>query len=138
MTQTNTTYTYIAEIDRGLGGRTTITAASLDEALDAAEDWCRDGDWDTSEGTIWCQVVVFREDDADEWAERALAIDPPEPPCRKGQEHDWRDSDVVGHGGGAIIHEVCTHCGVRRITDTWAHDPETGRQGLVSVRYERD
>jgi hypothetical protein len=35
-----------------------------------------------------------------------------------------------------IIHEVCVACGLKKITDTWAQNPEDGTQGLTSVRYE--
>src|SRR5690606_23549893 len=118
------TYTYIAMIDSGLGGKTTLTAGSLPEALSKAQHWALGGDWDTDDGTIWCHVIVVREDDKDEYAETTVQIDPPEPPCPKG-EHDWRDSNIGAYGRGVIITEVCAHCGVRRITDTWAYDPGT-------------
>lgn len=70
-----------------------------------------------------------------------------EPECRSGHEHDWRspysvlggireNPGVWGHGAGAIIREICSHCGVYRVTDTWAQDLETGEQGLTSIRYE--
>jgi hypothetical protein len=42
---------------------------------------------------------------------------------------------VVGHGGGVRITEVCRHCGVRRITDTWATNPCDGTQGYECVEY---
>ena len=75
-----------------------------------------------------------------------IALDPTEPEC-EGEEHDWRspialvggikeNPGVWGHGGGVTIHEVCGNCGVHRHKDTWAQNPETGEQGLDSVRYE--
>ena len=76
-----------------------------------------------------------------------VAIDPPEPDCLKGGEHRWRsphdlvggiesNPGVWGSGGGVLIIECCMRCGCARTTDTWAQDPETGEQGLTSVRYE--
>lgn len=35
-----------------------------------------------------------------------------------------------------VIVETCAHCGVRKVTDTWAQDRETGEQGLTSVSYQ--
>lgn len=68
-----------------------------------------------------------------------------EPTCL-AREHNWQSPHEIvggckespgvrGHGGGVIICEVCMHCGCERETDTWDQDPETGRQGLTSVRY---
>jgi hypothetical protein len=34
------------------------------------------------------------------------------------------------------IHEVCTHCALYRIHDTWAQNPSNGEQGLDSVEYK--
>lgn len=75
-----------------------------------------------------------------------IALDPDEPECIEA-EHDWRtpheivggcseNPGVWGHGGGVTIHEICRHCGLQRHTDTWAQRPDTGEQGLRSVRYE--
>jgi len=76
-----------------------------------------------------------------------VALEPDEPDCADGADHDWRsplsvvggiaeNPGVWGHGGGVIIREVCSRCGAYRVTDTWAQDRETGEQGLRSVRYE--
>lgn len=109
------------------------------------------------EGTMWATVYVWsREydahdeiiaDDRDESERHTVAVEPCEPECTHEDSHEWSDAhELVGgckenpgvwaHGGGVVIHEVCTRCGMRRITDTWAQDPETGRQGLRAVRYE--
>jgi hypothetical protein len=71
----------------------------------------------------------------------------PIPPCATEDDaHDWqspytllgglRDNPGVwGHGGGVVTREVCARCGTYRITDTWAHDPDTGEQGLRRISY---
>lgn len=75
-----------------------------------------------------------------------VAIDPDEPKCKRGHEHEWcaplevvggipENPGVWGHGGGVLIHEVCRHCGWYRTTDTWATRPDNGAQGLRSVEY---
>lgn len=74
-----------------------------------------------------------------------ITVEPNEPECEAGQDHDWQSPhDVVGgleenpgvqgHGGGVIIREVCAHCGCYRVTDTWAS--HGAQQGFESVRYE--
>lgn len=74
------------------------------------------------------------------------AIHPDEPNCCEGHTHEWHSPEslggckenpgVWGHGGGMIIHELCKHCGFKRITDTWAQDECTGEEGLTSIKYE--
>lgn len=83
-----------------------------------------------------------------EQSSTSVEIVPAEPACSIADEHDWQtpyeivggleeNPGVFGHGGGVITHAVCMHCGCGRATDTWATDPETGRQGLTSVSYDR-
>ncbi len=122
-----------------------------DSAQAAAEMYVADGEWE-HDRTQWIDVRVapirsngeIDEDDSDRYT---VTLEPDEPECDDGQEHDWRaPHDVVGgikenpgcwgHGGGVIQREVCAHCGTYRITDTWATRPDTGEQGLTSVRYE--
>ncbi len=81
-----------------------------------------------------------------EWSETyTIRVDVAEPRCA-GAAHDWQAPyDVVGgieenpgvwgHGGGVIITAVCAHCGMYRVTDTWAQRRDTGEQGLRSVTY---
>jgi hypothetical protein len=77
---------------------------------------------------------------------RTFAIEPDAPGCTEG-EHDWQEPyeilgglkenpGVWGQGAGVIMHSVCMHCGCERVTDTYAQRPDTGEQGLTSVRYE--
>jgi len=118
-----------------------VDAASPREA---AEEYVRTSEWPESSATSWVRVRVSHRvpsrrgiteiDDGVYF----VPIDPKEPPCTEGplDPHEWDLRSEVGHGAGLIVTEVCTRCGVRRVTDTWATDPETGRQGLRSVRYE--
>lgn len=120
---------------------------AIGAARKAARAWADDGDYDTSEGTLFLTYRI-RCDETDEEGSVHIALQPEEPECPSDEgEHDWQspheilggleeNPGVWGHGGGVIIHEVCMHCGCERMTDTWAQDPTTGRQGLESVRYE--
>ena len=124
-----------------------IDAATHADAVEQAKKWIAEGDYDTDEGTVWVHGYLLeldRDDTAAECIE--VTIEPPEPDCEDGREHDWQspvelvggikeNPGVWGHGGGVVIHEVCMHCGTERVTDTWAQDPDTGRQGLHSVAY---
>lgn len=76
-----------------------------------------------------------------------VTLSPTVPACEDGHEHDWRspydllgglreNPGVVGHGAGVLSREVCAHCGVYQVTDTWAQDLATGEQGLHRVTYE--
>lgn len=140
-----TTYELTIEHD---GGDLTIEARDLADARRQAADWVREGDYGVLESTIWVRCAIDDPDDEDaltEWV--TVSIDPDEPPCRGGEVHDWQSPhDIVGgiednpgvwgNGGGVVIHECCMLCGCARVTDTWAQDRETGRQGLHSVSYE--
>lgn len=69
-----------------------------------------------------------------------VEIEPDVPACVDGApEHRWRDvPSVYPRRAGAVWHADCVRCGCRRTTDTYAQDPETGRQGLTSVSYSVD
>ena len=123
------------------------------EADDAACEYVEDGDWGDSDETSWVTVYTWTRlrlgsvcVDLDDRASHSIAIEPDEPACTEA-EHDWQSPhDIVGgiesnpgvwgHGGGVVINECCVLCGCKRVTDTWAQNPETGEQGLRSVRYE--
>lgn len=133
-------------IDGGQGGDCTITACSLEEALEDARQWTRDGNWDTSSGTVYCDVWVSCELTSEE-GKATVTIEQDEPDCVDGESHDWQspheivggcesNPGVWGHGGGVVIHEACMHCGCERTTDTWAQRRDTGEQGLTEVTYE--
>jgi hypothetical protein len=137
----------------------TCEAASLEAALEIARDNVDASNYEASESTLWIDVSVREicstlhdNDDCDcdlEKGSSTVQCDPAEPDCEDDDAsyplHSWSspswlggcDSNpgVWGHGGGCIIHEVCQHCGLTRITDTWAQRPDTGEQGLTSVEY---
>lgn len=138
---------YIVRMD---GVEEKFSATSEQEAREYAEEWIREGDWDTSSGeTFWVHGHLFTlsDDGSEEDSERiTVRIDPEVPECTE-TEHDWQSPhDIVGglvenpgvwgHGGGVIINEVCLNCGCKRVTDTWAQDMVTGEQGLEAVKYE--
>ena len=110
----------------------------------AAQEYVDGGDWGSPLSTVWVNVTVWA-DDPDDAETFKVAVDPEEPECSE-DEHNWTaphdlvgglesNPGVFGHGGGVIIVEVCSHCGLRRDTDTWAQDRQTGEQGLNSVTY---
>lgn len=132
------------------GGDEIIEAESMDEAKKKARNWLRDTfdvEFDEGEGTFWCDAYVEEiGNEEDMYSEHVtVAINPPEPKCT-ADSHDWQspyrivggieeNPGVWGHGGGVIIKECCMNCGCLRETDTWAQRPDTGEQGLESVRY---
>lgn len=121
---------------------------TADSAQEAAEEYVSDGDWGEIESTTWINVYVQETKDGEDVGRRErckVGLHPKDPSCTQ-DEHDWQaphsivgglkeNPGVHGHGGGVTIAEVCMHCGCERVTDTWAQDPETGEQGLESVKY---
>jgi hypothetical protein len=120
---------------------------------EAAQEYVDDGDWGERGGTCWVTVYTYpryyvgaeRIDDPDDRESHAIPIEAKVPDCPEG-EHEWcsphsvvrgikANPGVWGKGGGVVVHEVCRHCGVEQVTDTWAQDPSTGAQGLTSVTY---
>jgi len=123
----------------------TVEAPDADTALREARDNVDADNYDIPQ-TIWVSIAVRNVDDPDDTAESRVRLDPEEPKCVSGLDHDWcspeflggccENPGVFGHGGGAVIHRVCKHCGIYRVTDTWAQDRETGEEGLRSVEYK--
>ena len=118
----------------------------------AAQEYVDGGDWnmDSESETSWITVYTTEiDEDGEEIGENqhTITLDPPEPDCESGHDHDWQspyelvggikeNPGVWGKGGGIVAEEVCVICGCARHTDTWAQNPETGEQGLTSIRYE--
>lgn len=135
----------------------TVYYPEAESEREAAEEYA--SAYPQEEETYWVTVHVWRVGlELDEDGQLVMCDsgrvdvrvtrEPLEPPCvDDDHEHEWQSPfELVGgikenpgcwgHGGGVIIREVCRHCGRYRITDTWATDPATGRQGLRSTRYE--
>jgi hypothetical protein len=121
-------------------------AKDLEAALEVARPEWTDC-WEDVQETMWIKVHVYEEDDPENEGVLQISVDPPEPKCLEGHEHDWiaphelvggleENPGVFGSGGGVIIKEVCRHCGTLRQIDTWATNPVTGEQGLKSVSFE--
>lgn len=117
-------------------------------AQDAAQSYTDEGDFVSVEATQWNTVYAWQTGyvlcEDGESAKLTIGrdrytsvIEPTEPDCVRGNDHDWHQPDYArGHGGGAVYREVCARCGARKVTDTWAQDMSTGEQGLTSVSYE--
>jgi hypothetical protein len=123
-----------------------------EDAREAAEEYIANGDWNERETTLWISVRCRKLTPGDEMdtydaEEITVTLHPDEPPCSKsGRNHSWKspievvggieeNPGIRGNAGGVIIQEVCRHCGTYRETNTWATNPETGKQGLRSVSY---
>ena len=128
-----------------------FVAEDADEAVRLAGKWVAEGDYEfePGDGSIWvgCHLYAEWQGGDDRIASPRVQIDPPEPDCDSGEDHDWQspheivggikdNPGVWGNGGGIVSTEVCMLCGCGRTTDTWAQDPGTGSQGLTSVSYE--
>lgn len=117
-------------------------------AEEAAERYVADGDWGERDRTLWIRVSTWRQaiyldDDGDvregpgDEESHRVTLDPDEPTCDGDSgEHEWCDEEGrQAHGGGVRYSERCRYCGIVRATDTWAHDRQTGEQGLHEIRY---
>lgn len=124
----------------------TVEASSAAEALEEARSNVDRANYGDAQGTFWIDVEVRCEATGEEES-CTVTCDEEEPECLEAAAHEWQspheivggireNPGVWGHGGGVIIAEVCLHCGCERSTDTWAQRPDTGEQGLQSVRYE--
>ena len=126
---------------------TTVEAESMDEAEKLAREWVLGGDYEI-ERTAWVHVSLVAEDGTE--GEMVVPVHPTDPKCTpRGAEHDWQSPLVIvgglaenpgvwGHGGGAVECVVCLRCGIERVTDTWATDPDGGRQGMTEIHYETE
>lgn len=118
--------------------------ASRDEVRTAVTASVRGIDYARTRTCWWHGTFSYRS--REEVKESLIVqIDPAEPRCKGGGEHDWqRPIRIVGgiesspgveaSGGGVLIKSACMLCGCGRTVDTWAHD--AGRDGLTSVEYE--
>ena len=115
---------------------TTIEADDVDEALELV-DAPDPGDYGSPSSTIWVEWHAVAVADRDDSSSRIFQLDPVEPDCEAGKDHDWRDHDPArGSGGGVKYSERCEHCGAVRWIDTWATNPANGTQGHRSIEYQ--
>jgi hypothetical protein len=137
---------------------TTVQADSLEDALELARDWARDGSWDHR-----CEVDVFAveldplaDDGRDRrgaevgdrtWTTVEVGEDAPEPECEEADEHDWRSPHSVLSGlkenpgvwseGGTkmVFRKVCKHCGCYRTETSVGAQRNPGE--LDRIEYDR-
>lgn len=132
--------------DRDSGVTDDLGVFTEADAREAAGDWVRDGSYDASTGTLWIDVRIACAITGEE-ARVTVTIDPDEPDCAAGKDHDWQSPHKLVGGspenpgvwaktGGILVTEVCIHCGTARVTDTWAQRHDTGEEGFTSIRYE--
>lgn len=123
-----------------------VEAEDVDEALQVAIDNVDASNYEVTE-TMWIDVRAYNVDDEDDASSATVTLQPDEPACVDGTEHDWQspyeivgglkeNPGVWGNGGGVKITECCMNCGCARVTNTWAQRPDTGQQGLRSISYE--
>ena len=124
---TDTLTTYVVWDESG--EKVTIYAAS---AAEAAEEYVESGNWDDSSNqSVFHDVWVH---DGEDTSSHTVVVAPEEPEC-SGHEHDWVETYVRGNGGGVLVEERCRNCGLRKVTDTWAHNPSNGEQGFTTIQY---
>jgi hypothetical protein len=129
-------------------------------AMEAAAEWVL-GNWEPTDETYWVDVEIESgvylpgllewmpegtgrpriNPEGIEWSEEgkiSVPVDPLVPPCKKGfEEHEWGwMAPRLNEAGLFDTAEVCSRCGLIRITDTMATRKDTGEQGLDSIRYE--
>lgn len=93
--------------------------------------------YEPADSTYWLTVHVYEKDEDDNKINIdfvKVAVDPELPPCVDGA-HEWRETGVRGEGGGVIVGYTCSKCGLEKVLNTWATDPDDGEQGLRSVTY---
>jgi len=121
------------EVTESSGASTAFEALSWKEAKKKAREWIIEGDYPDLDETTWIDGLILREDG--EQITITVRIDPTEPPCTPGSNHDWGREQVSGHGGGIISTRECRICGLEETVDTWATRPDTGEEGFRSVGY---
>lgn len=118
-----------------------IEAENMEDAIESAREWCEGGSWGQDKCTAWVSIRVVElddeGDDTDNDESIQVTMHPDEPPCPGMDGHEWTGYRVHSHGGGIISTETCKLCGLKRTRDSWAQDPETGEQGLDSIKYEQ-
>lgn len=122
----------------------TVMAPSAEAALAIARANVSEGNYDFH-STLWVDVRVTCEATEEEATDTVQLQQQRAPFCKPRHKHSWspdkekggldENPGVFGHGGGVLIYEVCSHCGMRKCTDTWAQRPDTGEEGFTTVTY---
>ena len=135
--------TYTITVDGSDAGR--VDAEDVDSALDLAAESVDARQYGRITGAYWTDVYAYNVADRYDEAKIEVQIDELEPACVAGA-HAWvQPHDIVGgcesnpgvhgHAGGVTIVSVCSECGCRRVTDTWATRPDTGKSGYTVTRH---
>lgn len=126
------------EIWYATDGNATIEIEA-ESSKEAAQEYVDGGDWGPLDSTTWITVHCWQQTAAGRKLNEeshTITLNPEEPACT-AHFHNWLDLSVNGNGGGVTIRERCAECGLKRTTNTWAQNPETGEQGLRSVQYSQ-
>ena len=114
---------------------------------EAAQEYVDGGSWgDDTQKTQWISVTTYRKGVSAEGEiinfdhqDHKITLEPTEPECHHADGHHWETLDgPYGHGGGVILYEACTRCGLKKTTNTCDYDHSDGEQGLESVGYSAD
>src|SRR5690606_5491773 len=83
-------------------GNAEVEYRAAKSAKEAAREYVESGDWGERDKTIWIDVTAYRRGfvvvgDDDEVVEiridekrHTITLDPEEPDCKDGRDHDWR------------------------------------------------
>jgi len=112
-----------------LGPGYAVRAGTREDVIAAVVDDYRGGEEPAETYWIWVAVVTPQGEES----ELRVPVHPIEPDCT-AREHKWRHISTHLNGGGVVIEEVCSACGLLRRTDTWATDPGSGMHGRA-IRY---
>lgn len=110
-------------------------AETLDAALATARDWVGQTEWGSQHQPVWAVIHILDEAEEESLASETICIPQDVPPCIDEDPHCWRQTGVVGNGGGVIITSTCDTCGCEMTQDTGASDPFGGPSVLTT--YER-
>ncbi len=111
---------------------------------EVAEAFIKTGDWGESYETCWVEVYIVEHEPGTEFNAHSeqsnlrsicVTLEPTEPKCASHEDgisvdHDWQtphelvggcdnNPGVIGKGGGVECTEVCSGCGIYRVTSNW-------------------
>lgn len=130
--------TYVYREDSGYDER--FEAPGEEAAEQHARDLLEGGDYGVITKTLrvsaWVARIERSENGEYEIDGRTVTYDhqPAEPACTAPGGHDWDEGPAYGSGAGVKYVNVCGHCELRMITDTWDYDRATG-EPMGTVEY---